>query len=160
MREEITSVERLIGLLGSSRTDREVLQLIDDLGREVTIFIDKDDGANDEYMEVKSRGLSLYFDAGRLASVFLYSEQKDTEYCTYALPLPEGVSFGQSKSDVLRSLGSPVSMGGGTKGFFGDVPEWIKFDKREYSLHLEFASGTGSLQMVTLMPIEVKPTGV
>jgi hypothetical protein len=151
MCEDIISVERLIPMLGCSRSDPRVTELIDALDSDVTFSIDKEDGADDEYMEVKTRGLSLYFDAGRLASIFLYTKQKDPSYCDYALPLPSGLSFGQSKSAVLQNLGSSFSTGGGKKGFFGEIPEWVKYEREEYALHLEFGNGTSCVQMVTLM---------
>jgi hypothetical protein len=151
MYEDILSVDQLITMLGCGRNDSRVLKLIDSLDGRLTFFIDKENGADDEYLEVKSLGLSLYFDAGELASIFLYSGQKDREYREYPLSLPSGLRFGQSKSEILRDLGSPSSAGGGKKGFFGDVAEWIKYNQGEYALHLEFANGANSVQMVTLM---------
>ena len=94
----------------------------------------------------------MYFDNGRLVSVFLYSKQKEQGYSQYTLPLPLGISFGQSKPDLLRRIGNPSASGGGKKGVFGYIPEWIKYEKGRYSLHIEFANETGLIQMVTLMP--------
>jgi hypothetical protein len=152
MHKEYIAVENFIVLLGCSRSDAEVVRLIDEVGRQAAHTIDKEDGADDEYVEARSRGFCLYFDAGRLTSIFLYSEKKDPSYCRYALPLPLGISFGQSKPDVLLSLGKPSTEGGGKKDFFGYVPKWIRYDKGAYSVHVEFSGEADIVQMVTLMP--------
>ena len=153
MYKDMISVERLITMLGCHRNDHRVIKLIDVLGNEVALFMDKDDGANDEYIEVKNHGFCLYFDACNLASIFLYSSKKDSSYSNYAFPLPSGLSFDQSKSDVFRILGNPSDSGGGKKGFFGQIPEWYKYNKGDYSLHLEFSGVDSTLNMVTLMPV-------
>ncbi len=152
MRRELVTVEYLAGLLGSNRSNSEVVRLIDELGDLAAFKIDREDDADDEYIEVKDLGLCLYFEANRLVSIFLYSEVKGEDYARYAQPLPLGISFEQSKSDVMSSIGDPSNEGGGKEGYFGYIAEWITYDMRGLKVHVEFSREFNAVQMVTLMP--------
>lgn len=152
MQQKDVANERFIMLLGRSRNDPEVVRLIDAFSDEAVRTVDREDVADEEYIEVKNYGFSLYFDTGKLASVFLYSDTKDPEYSTYALGLPLAVSFRQSKLDVVSHLGTPSAEGGGKIGVFGRVPRWVRYDRGTYSVHIEFADEPDLVQMVTLMP--------
>ena len=42
--------------------------------------------------------------------------------------------------------------GGGYDDFFGDIPDWIKYENQNgYSVHVEFTPDSQSIGMVTLM---------
>ena len=149
------SVECLIDLLGARRTDPRIESLICESEPPPEITVDKGDDADDEFVEFKAHGFGLAFDHDILQSIHLHSGLQDDGYTRYELPLPMGVAFTRSKSDLLSCLPEPDVVGGGCNDVcFGPVPEWIRYDKQgEYSVHFEFTPDVQAVVMVTLMQL-------
>lgn len=143
-------VDTLIGLLGLERSDVRIVGFINQFNSAPIFTVDEEDGANDEYIEFKSFGFGLYFENEALISVFLHSGEKDPSYSRYQLPLPMKILFEQTKYQLLDSHGVPNEQGGGRKGFFGVIPEWVKYRINNYTIHIEFNSSTGRIDMVTI----------
>ena len=145
-------IDRLNELLGAHRTDSRLDAFIGQFDPPPVITVDKEDDADDEFVEFKAQGFGLAFDQDVLQAVHIRSGQQDDGYTKYNLSLPMGITFSQSKSEVLAILPPPDVEGGGCDGFFGPVPEWIRYDKTDgHSVHLEFTSDAQAVQMVTLM---------
>ena len=152
MSEAPHHVNKLMEFLGASRSDEKLREFIRQFIPPPTITVDKEDGADDEYIEFKEHGFCFYFEVDVLVSIFLYSGKKDKNYVMYELPLPMGICFHNSKSEMIGRLEDPNAKGGGHDGFFGVVPEWIRFDNVDgHSVHIEFTSDSKSIGMVTLM---------
>ena len=144
------NANNLIPLLGKNRNDKEVEKVFHMFEGEAVVTVDKEDDADDEYVEIKSKGVGFYFEKNVLLSVFLHSPTSTPDYMGYELSLPLELQFNQSKEDVVGLLGSPACEGGGEDGFFGHVPCWVKYKEVGYYLHVEFAMDGESIRMVTL----------
>jgi hypothetical protein len=104
------------------------------------------------YLTMRPHGLGVIasFD-GRVSSIQLFSEGFQ-QYSQFVGMLPEGLSFGESRSSVSRRLGKPDATGGGEViQFFGKVPTWDRFDRDQYSLHIQYADDEGSISLVSLI---------
>lgn len=146
----VFDVISLIKLLGVNRMDRNLSIFLEGIEITPLITVDKDDGADDEYIEFKELGFNFYFEHDILDSIFLFSADNDEEYLEYACSLPDGLTFNQSKQEVLNLLGHPFSEGGGDDEFFGKIPGWVKYKKDNYYLHIEFSEHRNKIRMVSL----------
>ena len=96
--------------------------------------------------------LSGLEDGAVLQAVHLHSGQKDDGYARYDLPLPLGISFSQTKADILAFLPPPDVEGGGRDGYFGPISEWFRYDDLDgHSVHINFTSNAQAVEVVTLM---------
>jgi len=147
MENNTYNFEKLISLLELKRSDDRIDKFIEQLSIAPEVYIDKDDGADVEYIEFKEYGFCLYFDEGILDSIFIYSEKNDEDYEGYSLSLPMGISFNNSKSDLIKLLGVPSSKGGGV---FKNILPWIKYIMNGYNIHFEFIKRSKSIKMITI----------
>lgn len=110
------------------------------------------------YMELPVSGLSFDADADRrVRAVFLHSAGKDG-YQEYAGLLPECLLFSDSREAVLARLGKPSDSGGGKFiHFFGIAPRWDRFDQDSFFLHVQYANGEKSIELVTIMSLDGVP---
>lgn len=146
------NVDGLIRLLGASRSDPRIDSFIRQVDPPPVITVDKEDDADAEFVEFKAHGFGLAFDHDILRAVDLRSGQQADGYARYELPLPMGISFQQSRSEVQALLPPPDVEGGGREGYFGPIPEWIRYDNVDgLAIHFEFTSDAQAVQMVTLM---------
>jgi hypothetical protein len=51
----------------------------------------------------------------------------------------------------------PDKMGGGYKDIFGEVLLWDKYYFDTYSLHVQYSSETGCIDIITLGSLELEP---
>lgn len=145
--------EQLISLLGLFRSDSKIEEFISNIGINPINTVDKEDGADDEFIEFKEQGLGLTFDKDKLIQISLYSGEKDSDYAKYSNSLPKGISFEQSQSELQTLLGPPNAKGGGHyNDFFGRlIPNWIRYDMKNYALQIQFTSDLNSIHSITLM---------
>ena len=156
MKEQHNS-DHLAGLLGANRAEPRIDQFVRDFDPPPEITVDKEDSAYDEFVEFKAHGFGLAFEHDVLQAVHLDSGQQADGYARYELPHPMGVQLQQSKSEVLALLPPPDVEGGGHEGFFGQIPEWIRYDRLGgHSVHFEFTPVAEVLAMVTLMQSPAK----
>ena len=104
------------------------------------------------YMEMPESGLGFIAPLdGTVMTIQLYAEGLDG-YKGFVGPLPEGISFPNSRSDVRNKLGQPCDSGGGAATqFFGKAPTWDLYDRDSYSLHIQYADGDETINLITLM---------
>ena len=79
------NVEKLVGLLSRGRQDPDILRFV---GRfpDAVCAGNREDGADDEYIEFKGQGLTLLFERDVLVSVALQSKSKSEDCRTYPSP--------------------------------------------------------------------------
>jgi len=153
--ENFYKVDKLINLLGLNRHDEQIDMFLKQVCATPEITIDKEDGADDEYIEFKELGFGLHFMSDILSAIHFHSEYDISDYKMYYHPLPMGIHFKQSKSEILAFLGEPDDKGGGGYDeFFGYIPNWIKYKMDDYTLHIEFTSDCKRIQVVTIMNYE------
>lgn len=146
------SAENLTKLLGARRDDRQFQALIAQSTSPPVITVDREDDADDEFIEFRDRGISLYFEKSVLLQVALFSQDNDSGFSEYKPSLPMGINFGEQKTALLARLPEPDLSGGGSDGFFGPVPDWVKFEHEAgYSVHVEFDPSTSAVRLVTIL---------
>jgi hypothetical protein len=110
------------------------------------------------YMRFSESGVLLDAELdGRVASIFFHGTNSD-EYRKYSGSLPDDLSFSDSRSEVRKKLGVPSASGGGIDvPMFGKAPNWDRYDRDSYSLHLQYSPGEDAIAVVTLMRADVVP---
>ncbi|CNL95544.1 hypothetical protein [Yersinia aleksiciae] len=101
-----------------------------------------------KYYSFFSCGVLFLLEDDQVDQIIFYVEA-DEGFSMYqgALPVPSG----SSESEVIHLLGMPTFLGGGnTDMLLGYINRWIKYDKKGYSLHLQF-NKNNVLCRVTLM---------
>jgi hypothetical protein len=121
MDDKLFSVENLSRFLGVKRSNGGLRAFIEQSGATPVSTVDKEDDADDEYVEFKEQGVGFYFENDTLVSIFLHSGSDGSGYAKYDHPLPMGIQLDQSKADVVALLGSPNAEGGGRRGSFGEI---------------------------------------
>ena len=104
------------------------------------------------HLQITSHGIGFVADFdGRVSTIFFYSEGMNG-YKQFIGMLPEGIEFGDSRSAVHQRLGKPSANGGGKViQFFGKVPKWDLYDRKGFSLHIQYVDNETSISLVTLM---------
>lgn len=149
--DDLFDINSLASLIGLNRSDDRIEFFIKKISSEPIITVDKDDGADDEFVEFKRSGFGLHFMNDVLESIHFQLGRKQSDYTRFKYPLPLGICFEQSKSEILNILGSPAVRGGGDDNFFGHVPDWFKYHKGGYAIHIEFGPDSKSIESVTIM---------
>ena len=104
-------------------------------------------GDRDYYSFLRSGVLFLLED--KLVEQITFYIRQDEGFSEYKGELP--VSIGSSEHDVVQILGHPSASGGGKMdALMGYIDRWIKYEKEEYALHLQF-NKNNNLSRVTLM---------
>ncbi|SRR5579871_174460 len=125
--------------------------LISDLLSKPDEMPELDHFAEMEMKLYRQNGVDIYVGKdGRVVSLFLYGVAME-DHAPYAGPLPEGLSFAATLDDVTRDLGPP-SRTGRQKG--ANTP-WIRYDRTQYALHLQFSPGGEHIERVTVMTPEM-----
>jgi hypothetical protein len=94
---------------------------------------------------------------GRVSSIQFYSEGFQG-YRQFGGPLPGGLSFEESRYSVHKRFGKPDATGGGEViRLFGKVPNWDRFDRKEFSLHIQYADDAASINLVSLIRSDAVP---
>jgi len=71
--DNLFGIEKLIILIGLNRSDEEILFFLNKVSSEPYITVDKDDGADDEFVEFKNSGFGLHFMNDVLESIHFQS---------------------------------------------------------------------------------------
>lgn len=116
---------------------------------------DDDDGT---YWTFSRSGFSFFFgEDSRLRAIHIFPEGREG-FSGFAEPLPGGFSWRSRKDDVVQQLGPPSKSGGGGKSaLYGRVPDWIRYDYPDYSLHTEFSGPDDTVGLMTLMSPDAVP---
>ena len=104
------------------------------------------------HMDFKNSGIAFIAPLdGKVTSIQLFAEGYEG-YRQYRGQLPDGLAFNASRSSVLAHLGSaPASGGGGIVQFLGKVPKWDRFDRNDYSLHVQYVDDETAINLISLM---------
>ena len=87
---------------------------------------------------------------GIVQSIFLPAVAEST--------LPFGLNAQMQPEDVKQVLGSPDKAGEEKEiEFLGMYGAWLRFDRKDICIHVEFNLGAQSIKQVTLMLPEVAP---
>ncbi len=152
MKDALLHIDRLIDLLGKMRSDKNVDTFINQFDPPPIITIEKDDGPDDEFVEFKESGFGFHFMKDKLVCIHFHSEIDCTDYAIYKHPLPMGICFEQSKSELVNMFGKPDAEGGGNKSdFFGEIPVWLKYRKNKYTIQIQFTDKCEGIGVVSVM---------
>lgn len=110
------------------------------------------------YLSNKQEGIDVRLsNALKITSINLFSG-KYTDSEMFRNALPHGVDFSFSRSDVQNSFGMPTKSGGGNRNLlFGNIPVWDKYYLDNYSIHFQYSADERSIDLVTLMSLELEP---
>jgi hypothetical protein len=110
------------------------------------------------YMEMPASGLAFIASLERRVMAIQLHAEGYQDYKGFAGALPDGMSFSNSREAMKNRLGKPSASGGGNViQFFGKAPAWDRFDRKEYSLHVQYTDDEGSMNLVTIMRPEFVP---
>jgi hypothetical protein len=110
------------------------------------------------YMELPASGLAFIASLERRVMAIQLHAEGYEEYNGYAGPMPEGISFSYSRRAVQERLGNPSAAGGGNMiQFFGKASPWDRFDRAEYSVHIQYTDDEAAINLVTVMRPEFVP---
>lgn len=123
--------------------------------------LEKEEGLDGYYCEIKDRGVLLTFDeTKKLISINLISNSYMLafgDYCDhfkqFSENLPFGLSWGVSEDAVLLILGQPQYIGGGIDD--ADIPRWNKYIFENCSLHFQYPR-FAKLEMVTIASLSLE----
>lgn len=138
----------LITLLGTELKGPAVRKYLEVVGDSPEVF----DDSIDLYYSFPRKGVSLIFRKGRVDSIMLYAEGRDS-FSRYTGVLPFGLSFSDGISVAQGKVDRDIAASGQVRAPFLGRKEsnWIKFRFQEWTLHLEFKSATLSeISLVTI----------
>ncbi len=145
------NAEKLIKLIALNRMDNQIIFFLNQADSVPEITIDKEDGADDEYIEFKKEGFGFHFMGDILVALHFQSGRKFSDYSMYKYSLPLSIGFEQNKSEILTLLKEPLIIGGGKDGYFGPIPHWFKYKiNDDLTLHIEFTK-EDKVSVVTIM---------
>ena len=109
------------------------------------------------YLRSEDDGILIKIsDEGEILSILLMSEGKDG-FAQFAGPLPGQLGFSSTRADVLKALGAPAFIRpAGKLGSF-EHGELMRFDKPQYSLHVQFRSRGAGIELMTAMVPQLVP---
>lgn len=140
--------EKLIALLGESKSSPAFTEVLNDLGKAG----DWDDHKGHAYLNFRESGVSLSYEkrTGSFQSIFLYGNGRDG-FSEYRGLLPAGLTFHNTREEVHHKLGEPVRSGPG--------PEvdttWDLFQSGDHTVHFEFGAD-GQPSLITFEMEEVE----
>jgi hypothetical protein len=110
------------------------------------------------YLTLRHQGLAFVASLdGNVSSIQFFSDGHQG-HKQFKDALPEGILFKDSRSAVHDRLGDPdVSGGGMVMHFLGKVPKWDRYDRQDYSLHIQYAEDESSVCLVSLMRPDAVP---
>lgn len=158
MRISSFDFDNLVSLLSCSESDQEVQKLVGYAMHQIK---------RDEHsaiLEFKAEGVDVVFKEAlwvipkekitdptelHLIAFHLYREGHEG-FAGYSGQLPEGVRFDDSETEIVRKMGKPMKVGGGTMSRLLNrrVPRWYWYSIGNAVLHLQFDE-KGYLEMAT-----------
>jgi len=164
MRISSFDFDNLVNLIGCSENDLKVRKLF---GHEMH-QIKRDE--HSAILEFKPEGVDVVFkeapwvvpaeritDPAELYLVAFHLYREGYEgFANYSGQLPKDIKFGDSEMEILRKMGQPVKVGGGTMSRLLNrrVPRWYWYSIGNAVLHLQFDE-RGRLEMATPQIISV-----
>jgi hypothetical protein len=117
----------------------------------ITLEGDEGHGVYTHHVEEKNGAWQINLDAnGVVQTIFLPAEPGNT--------LPFSLEASMSPNDVEKLLGIPQKRGVEQEvKYLGTYGPWMRFDKEDMCIHVEFHARTHLIKQVTLMLPEVAP---
>lgn len=147
-----TTIPEVVRLLGKNVQDAIKGDFVAALQEAPVLSHDEDR----TYVDLPVSGISLVAIAdGTISSVQLYAKgyQNHSEFKGV---IPFGLSFKDTQEGVRKSLGQPTLSGGGrVLPVVGKAPSWDRFDEAPISLHLQYAKDGNSIELITIMLLEI-----
>jgi hypothetical protein len=139
---------RFVELLG--RTLEEVEQ--SDLVSAAHDYVEREEIEGRAYVHLPTLGVSFGFgESGELRSVFFDYEATPSEAAT-------GIPSAATRAQVLRILGKPSRSGvAQVLPILGQQGPWDRWDRPEFSMHVQYSFENGAVAKVTLMHPSVVP---
>ena len=136
----------LLGLASDSAVIRELIEFLGP--GEYADLLD-----NQVYFTTQDRCVSLMFEDARLCAIFIRLTEARASG-EVMLQLPEGVSAHETYDDIIKRLGVPDLSGGGERqnGLTGPIRPWVKYERGDIAIHVEFDSTGIWPRLVTVMP--------
>lgn len=137
----------LVQLIGQDIDNESIRQFVADLGTPLLMHDDEE-----TYYEFPRQGIDLLFDEKRMVkAIHLYSQGRE-KYDQYRGELPDSLVFEDTISSVVAKLGKPTVVGGGTRSIlYSTVPAWVRYDRLDHKLHIEFKAANQPVSLITLM---------
>jgi hypothetical protein len=150
----------LIEIVGKSLASPEA---IEQLAKYPALRLDPEeaavhDGADPvRYLRSEEDGLLIKLSSSKeILAIFLMSEGKDG-FSQFEGRLPGNLSFSSSPSEALMTLGAPgYSRAAGKIGSI-ERGALLRFDRPGYSIHFQYRSGNGGIDLVTAMVASAVP---
>jgi hypothetical protein len=102
-----------------------------------------------KYLEVPAEGLTFTLDQElAVQTIFLYGDGLEG-FSQYQKPLPGGLLFSMSRSDVREHLGEPNRIGDPIEE--GPIKfAWDRYESPQAYFHLRYTSGNQQIQLITI----------
>jgi hypothetical protein len=102
-----------------------------------------------KYLEVPGEGLTLTLDQElTVQTIFLYADGVEG-FSQYSKPLPGGLLFSMSRSDVREHLGEPNRIGEPMEE--GPIKfAWDRYESPQAYFHLRYTNGNQQIQLITI----------
>ena len=102
----------------------------------------------------KKVGYEISTESGRVVAVFLYAVTADG-FAAFSKPLPYGVPYGATRTEVRRLLGKPELSGQAyVDDILGPQGAWDRFAIELIRIHFQYTNPGLQVRLVTLMTVE------
>jgi hypothetical protein len=107
------------------------------------------DVAGTKYLEVPAEGLTFTLNQElAIQTIFLYADEVEG-FSQYQKPLPGGLLFSMSRSDVREHLGEPNRIGDPIEE--GPIKfAWDRYESPQAYFHLRYTRGNQQIQLITI----------
>ena len=144
---------KYIDILGEHLKDEFLIDLFETYDVEVIYSYDRSyENLEDEYhAAIPEMGLEFIFDASQELKTFFMKEVEHSGFNPFEGDDPRNVTF-NSGSEAMKYAKEKsidaVHQEAKDDSFFGEIPEWVKYNFKSYSIHYQFDDD--GVNMVTL----------
>lgn len=106
-------------------------------------------------------GVLIFYDNDNsiITSICIYLKEKDN-FKKYTGPFAKDMAIYSNKKVVMKKLGLPSQSRTYKNDILGlPVPDWIRYDYKNYSIHFQFSDSNKKLEKITFMIETVVPKG-
>ncbi|RZF29099.1 hypothetical protein EVC45_14915 [Paraburkholderia sp. UYCP14C] len=137
------NIEALLGMRYDDLPSSPIFAEVTVPPREVVI--------DQSYVSCPELGLSLVLPDNEMVGAVHLHADKHEGFAGFASPLPRGLGFHMSRSEVRATLGVPEKSGEEKEVLLlGKKPAWDSFIVGEVRLHVEYLLGINGIQLITL----------
>jgi hypothetical protein len=103
------------------------------------------------YYSFENQGMALVFDDEILTAVQLFAENAEPGMKRYSGPLPFGVRFGSSRTEVIERAGQPTRRHDTPSNGVIEAGPWVKYQREGYSIHFQFNNAGTAVRMCSIL---------